>query len=684
MSLVSARLLSKLYSSSSFSRCSGRLTVIMRTVFALSLVAAVVQAQDATASVEPAAATVAPTDTDAGVNLFEAETVQLTEDVVADLKTSDNDTIAEYAHLFAFDSTASSATKRSQQRRTASCKAAQGTSAWPSKIVWGVFDLLLGGALNTITPLASVCYKNSPYNNYDAAKCATVSANWGEEELHIADPGSMMFPLYEGKTCLPGTDPSTLGNCTQGGYSTYSVKATNVAQIQLAVNFARLSNVRLVVKNTGHDYNGRSTGKDALSIWTHAFNEITFLKNYVSKDYKGPAFKVGAGVIAHDLYAAAEKNGVTVMGGICPTVGIAGGYVAGGGHSPLMPLFGMGADSVVALEVVTASGFFLTATQSVNSDLYWALLGGGGSTFGIVTSIVYKAHPKISVTTSTFTFAVGPSVSEENYWKAVESLWNMFPAMNAAKTYSYFFISNITGSMTFSMDAFFAPNKTIAETEAILAPFFSNLTALNIPVTDKSTKYHTSFLPAYDLVFAPLGQAIGNAGALPGNRILPGENWANADIRSKSFAAVKKAAGSGLGLSIYHQAPAVPAGGIKNSVNPAFRTAASMIIGISMPNMGPDSGLGAVAKSLTDNVLGPLRAVSPNGGTYGNEADINEPNWQQAFWGANYPRLLSLKKKYDPTGLFYAHHGVGSEEWTVVGGNKFGGVPTQDGQLCRV
>ena len=124
--------------------------------------------------------------------------------------------------------------------------------------------------------------------------------------------------MYEGKTCLQGTDPSLLGTCTQGGYSLYSVKATNVAQIQLAVNFARSLNLRLVVMNTGHDYNGRSTGKDALSIWTHNLKDIKYVANYKSATYTGPVMKVGAGVQGFELYEAADKYGVSAVAGICP------------------------------------------------------------------------------------------------------------------------------------------------------------------------------------------------------------------------------------------------------------------------------------------------------------------------------------------------------------------------------
>jgi hypothetical protein len=317
--------------------------------------------------------------------------VQLTEEILTNLSSSQDTSVREYAHLFSFEEAVKPASPR--VRRTSACKATPGTPSWPAKIVWNVFNLLLGGALSPVIPAASPCYPDSVYNNYDAAKCAEVNSEWPTEEFHYEDRGSMMFPLYEGKTCMP-KDPTAPGTCTQGGYASYSVKISNVAQIQLAVNFARLANVRFVVKNTGHDYNGRSTGKGALSLWTHNLKDIKFVDNYDSDDYQGPAFKLGAGVQMFEVYQAAEEHGVSVVGGICPTVGIAGGYVTGGGHSPLMQLSGMGTDQVVALEVVTASGPFVTATPGVNSDLYWALLGGGGGTFGIVTSVVIKAPPQ--------------------------------------------------------------------------------------------------------------------------------------------------------------------------------------------------------------------------------------------------------------------------------------------------
>ena len=74
-------------------------------------------------------------------------------------------------------------------------------------------------------------------------------------------------------------------------------------------------NIRFVVKNTGHDFNGKSGGAGALSVWTHHLKQITYLPNYQSKSYSGKAIKVGSGVQAEELYAAAKANGVTAVGG---------------------------------------------------------------------------------------------------------------------------------------------------------------------------------------------------------------------------------------------------------------------------------------------------------------------------------------------------------------------------------
>jgi hypothetical protein len=103
--------------------------------------------------------------------------------------------------------------------------------------------------------------------------------------------------------------------CNLGGFPDYTVNVTNVAQIQLAVNIARELNLRLVIKNTGHDFGAKSTGKGSLSIWTHHLKDYTFYSKYVTDSYSGPAIKFGAGIQVYDANAIAKQLGITIVGG---------------------------------------------------------------------------------------------------------------------------------------------------------------------------------------------------------------------------------------------------------------------------------------------------------------------------------------------------------------------------------
>lgn len=332
------------------------------------------------------------------------------------------------------------------------------------------------------------------------------------------------------------------------------------------------------------------------------------------------------------------------------------------------------------MQVVTADGRFRTVSQSKNSDLYWAMLGGGGGTFGIITSAVVKVHPKIAVTTSVFNFTSG-GIPEETFWTAVRFFWDEMPKYNAAKTYSYFSIMKIfPGFYIFTMNPFFATKMTVAEYNTLTKPFFDKLTELGIPY-EIETKYHQSFYPAYQETFNNINFYIGGSGSTPGTRILPKENWDDATKSDALFAAVRNAVDNALLVNLYHQAPN-PDIPVVNSAKPAFRNEAAMIIVINAITDTSPAGYAAGNAYFTNSLMGPIRDASPAGGAYGNEAEISEPNWQQSFWGSNYPRLLQIKKKWDPFELFYVHHGVGSEGWVVEDGER--GVQTQDGKLCRV
>lgn len=96
----------------------------------------------------------------------------------------------------------------------------------------------------------------------------------------------------------------------------------------------------------------------------------------------------------------------------------------------------MAADHVMALQVVTADGRFVTACSEENQDLFWAMRGGGGSTYGVVTSIIIRVHPVVFGTVSTFAFGTSSSnVSADVFWEGVRAFFeNFIPYTDAGTT----------------------------------------------------------------------------------------------------------------------------------------------------------------------------------------------------------------------------------------------------------
>ncbi|KAF2019530.1 FAD-binding domain-containing protein [Aaosphaeria arxii CBS 175.79] len=620
----------------------------------------------------------------ANAPLSQAETFQLTEGLIQQIW--EDPRASQIANLLSFYQ--GSNTRSARNAKNSSCKTFPGDDNWPTIGEWDTLNDLLGGALISSAPVAAPCY-NSAWGPKDLSKCNEVIRRFGTPSLHEDDPTSIMWPIYQGRTCFPRNDTTTEDTCTLGGYPTYAVNVTSVAQIQLALNFARNANIRVVVKNTGHCYLGKSSGAGSLSIWMHNLKEIKYLPSYIAKGYMGSAMKADAGTTVQEVYRAAEAQGGTIQGGVCESVGFVGGYLQGGGHNPLSGYYGMAADSVLGYQVVTADGRFVTASEESEPELFWALRGGGGSTFGIVTSAIVKVHPKIQVTHSTFELGntTNQTVSRENFWKGVRKYWEMYPEFTDAGTYSWYFIFNTDGQLTLRMRSFFVPGHTIESYNNLTKPLFDRINELGIPFkAPHNSTHYDSFFPAYWDAWGSTAQPMGSAQSLPGNRLIPKANWDDPVKFNLTFDTLMKHVNNARHFGCYHQAPKNPQN-VDNAVSSAWRHAQSFFITQS-PRFTPNSTTEQIFnanKVLQDDILQPWRDITPateGGGSYLNEASVMEPKWQEDFYGDKYPRLLEIKKQYDPEGLFYATTAVGSEQWVVNDGDQ--GVQTQNGRLCRL
>lgn len=348
----------------------------------------------------------------------------------------------------------------------------------------------------------------------------------------------------------------------------------------------------------------------------------------------------------------------------------------------------MAADHVLALQLVTAEGQFTTVSPKLNPDLYWALRGGGAGTFGVVTSVIIRAQPKLPVVTSTFSISTSDTVSAETFWKGMRGYFELFIPFTDAGTYSWWVLVNTNGNYVFSMSPFFAPNHTIESFNKLVRPWFDQLTELGIPFTPNTTQ-HDAYLPAWASTWGE-DVMLNAAGGMniAGNWLLPRRNWENRTKFEETFAVIKQHSENGRMLMGYHQAPRNRAN-VDNAVNNAWREAVCFLILAAVIDAEPlafTPGLiGAASREFRDEILAPFRAVAPEsdgGGAYLNEAHVDDPNWREAFYGGHYERLSSIKQKWDPGHVFYATTAVGSERWEVRDGDQ--GIQTQNGRLCRI
>lgn len=228
------------------------------------------------------------------------------------------------------------------------------------------------------------------------------------------------------------------------------------------------------------------------------------------------------------------------------------------------------------------------------------------------------------------------------------------------------------------------PAMSATQTRDFLAPLYTALREVGINL---STSVRPGTIP-----YALAGIGV-TATSFPGSpadrlfitRLLGRELWANATRLDAVAAANRVTAEMGYRVTTRAYGPSAKVAGYPaNStaaVNPAMR---EMVIHCVVFKQEPVDVL-TPAEFMSEHArlrarVNVLRDLTPGGGTYFNEADRLEPGWQDAFWGYHYPRLLEVKKKVDPWGLFYAPNTVGSEGWEV---RTADGRPTQDGPLCR-
>ncbi|KAK6005957.1 hypothetical protein QM012_006367 [Aureobasidium pullulans] len=518
-------------------------------------------------------------------------------------------------------------------------------------------------------PLASVCH--DPH--YDQSACTALANDWVLPQSHYQNSAEFMAPYWQNQSCDPFTPRSHA--CQLGNYVSYSVNVSCAADAAAGLKFAEKHNLRLVIKNTGHDYNGKSTGRGALQLWTHNLKTAEYF-NYTSFFYTGPAGKFGAGVQLNEIYVSAAAHGLRLVGGECATVGYAGGYLQGGGHSALSSTYGMAADQVLEWEVVTADGTHLVASPTQHSDLYWALSGGGGGTYGVVLSVTVKAFEDGIVGGALIAFNQSAN-SYDTFWEAIKEFHAHLPALVDTGAGVLYSLTNTT----FEIVPITSPGSTKEDMQKLLSPYLTSLKAMGAQISLTITSY-PNYLEHFNFYLGPLpyGNPVVNIiDVTLAGRLIPRTVIENSTSNEAFMNALKLSVypggdfvTGGIGLKATHEVAGNNAS--SNAVLPAWRDALVSILAFAPWNFTSSFPSNTASQNyLIDVTVPALAALAPDGGAYLNEGNALQQDWKQSFYGSNYERLLSVKNKYDPNDLFYALTAVGSEAWALA----------NDGRLCK-
>jgi FAD/FMN-containing dehydrogenase len=557
---------------------------------------------------------------------------------------------------------------------------------WPSAAEWDALGRATSGRLQKLASPFAGC-------GADAAACAALREQL-KNPFAIGDNPAL-------------TQTSGWQDAWLSQPSAYAVAAQNSADIAAAVNFARKHRLRLVVKGGGHSYKGASNAPDSLLVWTRAMNAVTLHEAFVPQGGSAaqavPAVSVGAGAMWIDAYTAVTtQGGRYVQGGGCTTVGVAG-LVQGGGFGNFSKRYGTAASHLLEAEVVTADGQIRIANAHTNPDLFWALKGGGGGTFGVVTRMTLRTHALPETFGAVFgeITAASPAAFKvlvarfvafyrerlfNPHWGETVSLREgrqlhlsmVFQGLSRDEAQAAWapFLDWVRASGDYTLKG---PTVMAVPARSFWDAGFWNKTAPGIMSKDGregAPAHHAVwtgdreqagwYIHGYESTWLPAGLLEEGAQArLVDSLCATADQWDVGLHFNKGLAGAPPQAIAAARDTATHP-------GVVDAFALAIIAGGGAAAFPDMPGAKPDQQEARRRAGKIRGAMDLLRKAAPGAGAYVSESDYFQERWQDAYFGANYPRLLKVKQRYDPDGLFTVRHGVGSEQWSADGFTRKG------------
>ncbi|EPE25867.1 FAD-binding protein [Glarea lozoyensis ATCC 20868] len=537
--------------------------------------------------------------------------------------------------------------------------------------VWSAFNLTLDGHLHDAKPFSLPCF--SQYEGEaipsNPGLCSVVQKNYTNSRFRAEYYHG--FQNNQDEVCLTNTtaqcllDPTNTANqqafvnksCNQGSVSKYYVDVRSEKDVISTFKFAQENNVNLSIKNSGHDYLGRSSLEGSLALWTRNLGAVSRDPTFVPEGC--PAHKVaptdtittGAGVNTEEVYYFADAQNVTFIGPYGTSIGVSGGWVQAGGHTVLSPVYGLGIDRVVQYKIVTPDGVFRTANICQNSDLFWALRGGGGGTFGVVIGSTHRVEKAMSLAVVSITF----KQTSANVKK-----WFTIITNNSLPWAKQGWGGHIRPNSLISVTPLLSLNEAEASMEAASNFAKANNGSAVIEVVPSWLTFYTKYLvPNEAPVATPRFLA---------SRLVPSSIFSSEEGRSDLLNFLQNALAQGLPPYIPTDTPFLyPYIPQSTSATPAWRGAVwSLSFGVDIGwNTTLEQRTATLKKqaSVIKDLETLIEKYGAEVGSYFNEDSPWTDNWREKWWGLeNYKKLEQIKKKYDPKELLGCFKCVGFQE----------------------
>ncbi|KAF2663882.1 FAD-binding domain-containing protein [Microthyrium microscopicum] len=565
------------------------------------------------------------------------------------------------------------------------------------------------------------------------------------------------FPtLAQWQSALPGVLPRKV-NWLGTARPDYRYIPKSASDVEKAVQFVTKHNLRISIINTGHDYQGRNDASSGLSLDVSQLRGVTVTSNFIptSEGAKSPvpgqpvalvsnlhapgkqsAATFGVGVVGSELNRALKASKLFAVSGGAATVSVAGGWGQSGGHSFVSHLYGIGVDQFLEFKVVTADGKLKVANSKTNPDLFWALRGGGGGAWGVVTEATVKVYP--SPPTVLYLVAINSSTATLNsylnrtdgkdaagLYDAIAYLGSQFPSM-VDKGTGGIFLTTPYGFMGGSI--FVGENATEAYAKSIWEPVLNKMKTF--PGMDRwvaSISVYPMYQDFFTTMWPGVGKTTGGSGtgesltnattgvsARYGNlfklfvdkgmvrerdlrehlSFIPTERQSKRSPQAPSDWTPYTTTGDYSPPNAHGKFPmdnilldrkhleGLPSAPFQVKRAFASRHIIEIVSGPATHAKGNDTSVVPAWRKAYISCYSPyyppyasadtLRGYAPDAGAYVNEAYYGAKNWKNAFWGTNYPKLSEIKSKWDVNNTFWVTPGVNADHMEV-----------RDGRVCQ-